>query len=132
MIVNVITPKQLNELCRSHPPIDLIDVRTPAEYHEVHVSGARNLPLDQLDPALLIKARQAFGNEPLYLICRSGGRSERACELFIAAGFANVFNVEGGTIACVEAGVPVVRGEETASAGARPASSEALSCCSRR
>ena len=31
--------------------IDLIDVRIPVEFREVHVQFAHNVPLDQLDPA---------------------------------------------------------------------------------
>ena len=46
-----------------------------------------------------------------YVICRSGGRGRRACEAFQAAGFTNVVNVEGGTLAWQRAGLPVVRGK---------------------
>ena len=46
------------------------------------------------------------------MICQMGGRSKQACEKFHAAGFANVVNVEGGTAAWVEAGLPVVRGNK--------------------
>ena len=111
MTVNTISPSKLSEICRSGQPIELIDVRTPAEYREVHVTAARNVPLDELDPAAVIKGRKASANEPLYLICKMGGRSAMACEMFIQAGFTNVVNVEGGTDACVDAGEAVVRGE---------------------
>jgi rhodanese-related sulfurtransferase len=109
MNINSITAAQLSELYLSGRPVELIDVRTPGEYREVHVAAARNVPLDQLDPSALIKARIDSDNGPLYLICKIGGRSARACALFIEAGFANVVNVEGGTIACVDAGLPIVR-----------------------
>jgi rhodanese-related sulfurtransferase len=115
MNLTTITPAQLSELCRSGRPIELIDVRTPAEFREVHVTVAKNAPLDQLDPAALMAARGGSSDAPLYLICKSGGRSTKACEQFIKAGFTNVVNVEGGTTACVEAGVPVVRGQPTMS-----------------
>jgi rhodanese-related sulfurtransferase len=111
MKLNTITPAQLSELCRAGRPIELIDVRTPAEFREVHVTVAKNVPLDQLDPAALIAARNGAGDAPLYLICKAGGRSAQACERFIKAGDTNVVNVEGGTTACVNAGVPVVRGK---------------------
>jgi rhodanese-related sulfurtransferase len=111
MSLSSITPAELSEFCRSGRPIDLIDVRTPAEFREVHVTAARNVPLDQLDPAALMKARNGASG-PVYLICKSGGRSMQACERFLKAGFSNVLNVDGGTTACVEAGAPVVRGEK--------------------
>ncbi len=111
MSVATITPQQLAELCRAGT-IDLLDVRSPVEHREVHVARAVNLPLDRLDPAAVMQGRDSNGDKPLYLICRSGSRGRQACEKFLAAGFANVVNVEGGTLACVEAGLPVVRGKK--------------------
>jgi len=112
MNTSSISPTNLAELCKGGKKIELIDVRTPVEYREVHVEIARNVPLDQLDVAALMQARSGTANEPLYVICRSGGRGLQACERFLKAGFSNVVNVEGGTMACVEAGLPVVRGKK--------------------
>jgi rhodanese-related sulfurtransferase len=113
--VTVIQPKELAELCRSGRTIDLIDVRTPVEYREVHVEIARNVPLDRLDVVAVMKDRTGSGYDPLYVICRSGSRGRQACEQFLRAGFPNVVNVEGGTAACVDAGLPVVRGKKAVS-----------------
>jgi rhodanese-related sulfurtransferase len=115
MNITIITPQELAELCKNGKKIDLIDVRTPVEYREVHVEIARNVPLDQLDAAALMQARNGSANEPLYIICRSGSRGHQACEKFLKAGFSNVVNIEGGTMACVEAGLPVVRGKKAVS-----------------
>ena len=46
MNIATIKPQELAELCASGKKIDLIDVRTPVEYREVHVEIARNIPLD--------------------------------------------------------------------------------------
>lgn len=115
MSVSTISPQQLAERCQGAGKLDLIDVRTPVEFREVHVAFARNVPLDRLDPAALLASRPGSKEEPVYLICRSGSRGRQACEKFLAAGFANVVNVEGGTLACVEAGLPVVRGQKAVS-----------------
>lgn len=89
---------------------DLIDVRTPVEYAEVHAEGARLIPLDTLDPRAVMSGRGGSADEPLFMICKSGGRSAKAVEKFRAAGFTNVISVEGGTAAWEHAGLPVVRG----------------------
>jgi len=115
MSVATISPKELGELNSSGRKVELVDVRTPAEFGEVHVTFARNVPLEHLDPAKVIQARQGAADEPLYLVCQGGGRSQQACEKFIKAGFNNVVNVTGGTRACVEAGLPVVRGKKAMS-----------------
>lgn len=112
MTSTTITPQRLAELRRNGGTIDLVDVRTPVEFQEVHVEFARNVPLDRLEPAGVMQDRNGSRDEPLYLICRSGSRGRQACERFVAAGFSNVVNVEGGTLACVEAGLPVVRGKK--------------------
>jgi rhodanese-related sulfurtransferase len=115
MSITIITPQELAVLCKQSKKIDLIDVRTPVEYREVHIEIARNVPLDQLDAAALMQARNGSANEPMYVICRSGSRGQQACEKFLKAGFSNVVNIEGGTMACVEAGLPVVRGKKAVS-----------------
>ena len=76
--------------------LDLIDVRTPVEFREVHAVGARNVPLDSLDPQTVMRGRNGTADEPLYVCCRGGTRRAKACEKFVAAGFTNVVNVEGG------------------------------------
>ena len=112
MSITTISPAKLAELVREGKKIELIDVRTPVEFREVHLEIARNVPLDQIDPKVLMQARNGSAAEPLYIICKMGGRGQQACERFISAGFANVVNVEGGTTACIEAGLPVVRGKK--------------------
>ena len=115
MTITTISPQAFAKLCSEGKQIDLIDVRTPVEYREAHVEIARNAPLDQLDTAALMQARNGSANEPLFVICRSGGRGQQACEKFLKAGFSNVINIEGGTMACVEAGLPVARGKKAVS-----------------
>ncbi len=108
-----ISPDQLQKLEKSGTAVELIDVRTPVEYREVHVTFAQSVPLDQLDPVKITANRNTA--TPLYVICKSGGRGKQACEKFIAAGFSNVVNVEGGTQAWDQAGLPVVRGKKAIS-----------------
>lgn len=88
--------------------VELIDVRTPVEFREIHAQGARNVPLDTLDPATLTRNPDAT----LAVICRSGSRGQKGCEKLVAAGWQNVVNVEGGTQAWEAAGLPVVRGRK--------------------
>jgi len=115
MSVATITPGELEELRRRGDPVELIDVRTPVEYREVHAEPARLVPLDELDPREVMEGRTGTKDDPLYLICRSGSRGRQACERFLAAGYHNVVNVEGGTLDWERAGLPVVRGKRAVS-----------------
>ena len=62
--MNTISPKQLNETVGTGTKVDLIDVRTPVEYREIHIPFARNIPLDRLDAAAIAKEREG-NSEPL-------------------------------------------------------------------
>lgn len=112
-MVTSISPLRLAELRNQGVNIDLVDVRTPVEFQEVHVDFARNVPLDRLTPESAAGVRGTVATEPLYVICRSGGRGKQACEKLSTAGL-NVVNVEGGTMAWDQAGLPVVRGSGNA------------------
>jgi rhodanese-related sulfurtransferase len=112
MNVPTITPARLAELYKDGNHIDMIDVRSPVEYGELHIECARNVPLDRLDPAAVMESRNGARQSPLYVICRSGGRGKQACEKFFSAGYTNVVNVEGGTLACLDAGLPLIRGKK--------------------
>ena len=112
MTTATISPKQLFDLQQVDKSIELIDVRTPVEYREVHVDFARNVPLDRLNTAELPAGRDGT---PLYVICRSGSRGQQACDKLTAAGYTNVVNVAGGTQAWDQAGLPVVRGKQAMS-----------------
>ena len=54
-------PKDWAARCRDGRPIDLIDVRTPVEYQEVHAEPARNVPLDQLDLLAVVQGPGGAG-----------------------------------------------------------------------
>ena len=112
--MKTISPQELYRLNQENG-VELIDVRTPFEFQEVHLDFARNVPLDQLEPDKLLSQRKAKPDEPIYLICKTGQRGQKACEKIRKAGFENVVNVEGGTTACVEAELPVSKGKKVMS-----------------
>lgn len=110
MAMKSIKPEELHERLRSGKTVHLIDVRTPAEFQEVHAKPAENQPLDQLDLDRLRElARDS--EEPLCVICKSGTRSKTACQKLESAGIENIATVEGGTQAWIEKEYDVVRGE---------------------
>jgi len=110
-----IRPEDLAERIQRGEPVELIDVRTGPEYRELRAKPARLERLDRLDPKAVMNARQAPAEQPLYVICRTGNRGRIACEQFREAGFENVVNVEGGTLAWEKAGLEVVRGPKSVS-----------------
>ena len=85
----------------------IIDVRTPEEYVEGHVPGARLIPLDEVQD----RVAEVPTDQPVLVICKLGGRSLKASEFFVAQGI-DATNVAGGTMAWIESGRPVVTGDQ--------------------
>lgn len=68
----------------------LLDVRTPEEYREGHIEGARNIPVQQLAQRM---SEVGPPDRPVVVYCRSGGRSQTAAEMLLRAGYQDVFNL---------------------------------------
>lgn len=113
MTPNTISPTALRELTAKGQARCLVDVRTPAEYEEVHVEGAHLMSLDKLDAAELRAALKPATGEKIYLLCKSGRRAQQAAEKLSTAGVQNCVVVEGGTDACVASGFDCKRGAKT-------------------
>jgi rhodanese-related sulfurtransferase len=88
--------------------IQVLDVRTPAEFESVHIPGSYNLPLDQLGTHRGVLG--AGTQQPLVLVCRSGTRAREAQVLLHSAGRESIEILEGGLVAWEQAGLPVERG----------------------
>lgn len=71
--------------------VQLLDVRTVAEYGRGHIDGFMNIPVDDL--------RDRLGEldvaKPVYVICQSGLRSYIACRILAQHGF-DCYNFSGG------------------------------------
>lgn len=106
-----ITATALHELLQGNNAQNVIDVRTPVEFAEVHVAAAKNVPLDALKPEELHDTHRLSIEKPVYILCRSGQRATKAADQLAKAGFPNSIVVEGGTLAWIEAGLPVNRGK---------------------
>ncbi len=77
------------------PTLQLIDVRRDDEWMADHLQGAQHIVLDELPERLAELRREG----PVVCYCKMGGRSALACQILESAGFADVYNLEGGITA---------------------------------
>lgn len=91
------------EVAGSVEGVQFVDVRRPAEHSNGHAAGAVNLPLNSLTAQL----DELDPERPTYIICQSGYRSSLATSLLENAGFTSLYNVTGGTLAWIDAGLEV-------------------------
>ena len=85
----------------------LIDVRTPKEYKEGHIEGAKNLHI--YDQDFLTRLDSLDKSETVYVYCKAGGRSAEAVETLKGKGFKHIVELEGGMDAWNAAGKPVTQ-----------------------
>jgi rhodanese-related sulfurtransferase len=142
MAIRQVTPEEaarlLNEGYR------YLDVRTEGEFADGHPTSAVNIPVVFPDPAtrqmvlnpdFLTVVEAHFPKAASVVVgCLSGGRSQRAAEMLVQAGYSNVVNMQGGfggardqsgrTVVAGwhERGLPVCKdcGPENSYAGLRP------------
>lgn len=79
----------------------LIDVREPDEFAEIHASGAVSIPMSEFTGRI----GELDQDRDIYLICRSGGRSGQVAQYLEERGI-DAINVLGGTEGWAAAGLP--------------------------
>lgn len=90
-----ITTDELQQKLERGEKLNLVDVREQDEWEAGHIAQARLIPLSEIQDRIDDFPRDG---EETFIICRSGGRSARACE-FLQANGLSVVNVKGGMLA---------------------------------
>jgi len=85
----------------------LLDVRTDQEFAEGHMKGA--VQIDYSKPDFKTKIAELNKETPVYVYCRSGGRSGGAAKIMKDMGFKEVYNLEGGILSWQRAGKLIER-----------------------
>lgn len=91
-----ISPEEAHQLLQKQPDILLIDVRTPAEYTEKHIPGARLIPNEDINDQPLDNIDK---EQPILLYCRTGHRSKQAADKLLQMGYTHIYDMEGGITA---------------------------------
>lgn len=87
--------------------VAFIDVRSPAEYRSAHIKGVINVPLDLLDKHIADLSKK----DAVFVHCKSGARSAKACEVLSAYHLDNIRVMEGGIDEWQKAGLAVEKGK---------------------
>jgi len=99
-----VTPAEAQTLIHSHKQLLIIDVRTQEEFAEGHISGAKNVNFNS--PTFLERMKE-FEGKSILVHCAAGGRSARALEALSNTSFAEVYHLNKGINAWIEAGKPI-------------------------
>ncbi len=88
-----------------------VDVRTPQEFENVHISGSRNIPLPDLH-TYIDELKTFAQHRPIMLVCRTQNRVKIAYDYLMNNGVMQCEILEGGITAWVNQGKPVIKGQQ--------------------
>jgi len=102
MAIKSVSPEQAKELIDAGAVY--VDVRSEQEFEQGHPPGALNVPIAHYGPAgmtpnpeFLDVMKASFGpDERLVVGCKAGGRSAKAAELLVGAGFNDISDMQAG------------------------------------
>jgi rhodanese-related sulfurtransferase len=77
--------------------VQLVDVRTPKEYNQGFIKNAKNI--DYFSSDFKTQFQELDKEKPLYIYCRSGGRSAKASKILKTLGFKEIYDLKGGYLA---------------------------------
>ena len=108
--VQNISATEFQKQIKSNPGV-ILDVRTPGETAQGYIPDASFI--DFYDPEFLEKVNLIKKDQPIYVYCRSGGRSAKAAEILKQNGFKEIYNLSGGIGAWTAAGFGVKKSSAT-------------------
>jgi rhodanese-related sulfurtransferase len=86
--------------------VTVLDIRTPEEFGEGHIAGAKNLDFLK-STEFEAKLKELDKSKPYLVHCQSGGRSSRSLKVFKKLGFETIYHLDGGLGGWQAAGKPV-------------------------
>ncbi len=89
---NVVSNEELEKVLKENKHVVVLDVREAAEYTFNHIPNTISIPLGELDEHL----DELNKGDEIYVICRTGSRSDFASQKLTENGFVNVINVVPG------------------------------------
>lgn len=100
----------------------VLDIRSPEAFGQGHITGARNIPADQLDAASA--KLDAMKGKPIIVTCETGMQCSRVAASLRNKGFNEVYALKGGVSSWKGDNLPLVGGKKTGKSG-KPAKSKA-------
>jgi rhodanese-related sulfurtransferase len=84
----------------------LLDVRTPGEYQQTRLAGARLIPIDQM----IKRLAEVPKDRPILVYCAVGSRSSQVVNYLVRQGYPELYNLDGGIYSWAQHGYPVLQG----------------------
>lgn len=101
-----LTPQEAYKMVAQRSDLYLLDVRTPGEYRQARLEGARLIPIDQFTRRL----SEVPKNRPILVYCAVGSRSAQVVNYLARQGYPEIYNLYGGIYSWSQNGLPILQG----------------------
>ena len=91
--VNTISAREAHQRIEQGGKFVLLDVRTPEEYRQIRIKGAKLIPVDEIDSRAPTELPDK--NIPILVYCHSGSRAGSAVRILARMGYINVQSFGG-------------------------------------
>jgi len=103
--MNTINVNDLQKIMKTNKDIKIVDVRTLSEKNNIYIDGTHHIPSEKISDHI----NDLKSEEPTYIVCASGNRSQQVCRKLTESGLKNIINVEGGMQSWIDQGLPVIK-----------------------
>jgi thioredoxin len=101
--IETIAPEAFAKKIKETPKPQILDVRTSEEFASDHIDNAINV--NWLGDNFVSGAEKLDKSKPVFVYCKSGGRSAKAAAKLEELGFKNIYNLDGGMMKWNAAGL---------------------------
>lgn len=101
--VKTVDVNSYSEKIKATPNAQILDVRTPEEYATGHIENSDNVNF--LSDSFVLRTDKYDKTKPVFVYCKSGGRSAKAADKLAELGFTTIYNLEGGILKWEAAGL---------------------------
>jgi len=91
--IKLVTAEEMKKIIELED-VQLVDVRTPAEFEQTHIKSAQNI--DFRSPTFEEDIKKLDKTKPVVVYCQAGGRSSKCAKKLKDAGFEKIYDLEGG------------------------------------
>lgn len=102
--LTLVKPKDLYQQMKAGTAPVIVDVRLPSEWMGLRIGNVLNMPLNKL----FIDGKRLSKDMPVLTVCNSAYRSSMGAAVLEKVGFKNILNMEGGSEAWIEEGLPTM------------------------
>lgn len=101
-----LTPADIRQQTTSLETLQVIDLRSPAEFRVAHIPGAINIPVPELEQHL----NEIRRDTDVLIYCINGARTRQAEPVLYAHGFEGFYHLEGAFYAWIKGKHPIEKG----------------------